>query len=119
MSFIRKRGITEVKIKHNRALFWVIIALILIVVGMWIYIRTHPSPMENKTNSSLICSSDADCVPSSCCHADSCENIASKKVCNVLCTQECQPGTLDCGQGSCACVNNKCSAVLNNNGTKR
>lgn len=55
------------------------------------------------------CSTDADCVPEQCCHATTCIPASQKKVCNVMCTMECQPGTLDCG-GSCTCESGKCTA---------
>jgi putative hemolysin len=54
------------------------------------------------------CSSDDDCVPEQCCHPTSCTNKDSKGVCNMMCTQECQAGTMDCGQGRCACKKGKC-----------
>ena len=58
------------------------------------------------------CLQDSDCVPEQCCHATSCINKANKFACNLFCTQECKPNTLDCGQGSCKCINNKCAASL-------
>jgi len=54
------------------------------------------------------CDINHDCVPSACCHASSCVPKFSAQKCDgVFCTQQCVPGTLDCG-GSCACENNKC-----------
>ncbi|TKJ17708.1 hypothetical protein CEE44_04210 [Candidatus Woesearchaeota archaeon B3_Woes] len=62
----------------------------------------------------LRCTTNAECVPSSCCHSTSCINEKFKQDCNgIRCTMECAPGTMDCGQGSCACQNNKCEAVIN------
>jgi len=58
------------------------------------------------------CISDEDCVQKECCHATSCTNTANKGVCNVMCTMNCQSGTLDCGQGRCACINNRCQAQM-------
>ncbi|VVB80680.1 Uncharacterised protein [uncultured archaeon] len=66
-----------------------------------------------EMNNSADCVSDEDCVPAQCCHPTTCANSQSKGVCNLLCTQDCVPGSLDCGQGSCKCINKKCSAVLN------
>jgi len=62
-------------------------------------------PVDNQT-----CTTDDDCVPAQCCHPTSCINRASKGVCNLLCTQNCQ-GPLDCGAGSCGCVNGRCSVA--------
>jgi len=55
------------------------------------------------------CDDDSDCVPAQCCHAADCI-IKEKRVdCSkVFCTQDCRPGTLDCG-GSCACIAGRCS----------
>jgi len=55
------------------------------------------------------CDEASDCVPAQCCHAVDC--IIKEKVpdCSkAFCTQECRPGTLDCG-GSCACINYRCT----------
>ena len=60
------------------------------------------------------CVSNSDCAPSNCCHSDACGPIGDSPSCeDVFCSQECKPGTLDCGQGSCQCLNSKCEVVLN------
>ena len=56
------------------------------------------------------CTGDSDCVPAQCCHPTSCINRASKGVCNVLCTANCQ-GPIDCGAGHCGCVGGACTVV--------
>ena len=56
------------------------------------------------------CSSDDDCVRASCCHATACVSVDQAPRCDdIFCTEECVPGTLDCG-GYCTCENNKCVA---------
>mmetsp|Transcript_28518 Transcript_28518/g.32970 ORF Transcript_28518/g.32970 Transcript_28518/m.32970 type:complete len:147 (-) Transcript_28518:220-660(-) len=63
---------------------------------------------------SLRCTMDADCVPSSCCHATSCIRNSSptlKDCSDVLCNAVCKPFTLDCG-GECRCVNQNCTSVI-------
>lgn len=58
------------------------------------------------------CKADEDCVPATCCHADSCVNVENKPDCTgIMCTMECAPGTLDCG-GKCVCEGNVCTAQL-------
>jgi hypothetical protein len=58
------------------------------------------------------CESDADCVPAGCCHAAACVAQANAPTClDVMCTQECRYGTLDCG-GSCLCHEGRCAARL-------
>ncbi len=60
------------------------------------------------------CTKDEECVPDSCCHAKSCAIRNSAPSCQgVVCSQECEPGTLDCGQGSCRCVNGLCEVLIN------
>lgn len=55
------------------------------------------------------CSSDSDCVPSSCAHASSCVAKSNAPKCEgVFGTSECRQGTLDCG-GSCVCVAKRCT----------
>ena len=36
------------------------------------------------------CTIDDDCVPAQCCHPTSCTNKAEKRVCNVMCTMNCE-----------------------------
>ena len=59
------------------------------------------------------CQVDDDCVPMACCHPDDCVNLANRPDCTgIMCTMECKPGTMDCGQGYCACVDNECRAMI-------
>ncbi len=59
------------------------------------------------------CTQDSDCVKSTCCHASSCTNAKSAPDCSdVYCTQECRPGTFDCGGGYCACDKGMCAQVF-------
>ena len=61
------------------------------------------------------CKSDADCVPAACCHAAACMSVDKAKPCNMMCTQICEPGTLDCG-GACLCQQGRCAARFGNGG---
>ena len=55
------------------------------------------------------CGSDDHCVPAQCCHPTSCVPISQAHDCSgLMCSQECVPGTMDCGQGSCVCVKGEC-----------
>jgi len=59
------------------------------------------------------CLDDSDCVPATCCHPASCVPKEQAPDCSrVVCTQECVPGTMDCGQGYCVCENGRCRAVI-------
>jgi hypothetical protein len=69
--------------------------------------------VENNQPSPSECTTDNDCVPADCCHADSCVLRKDQPDCTgVMCTMNCQPQTMDCG-GYCACINGKCVAELN------
>ena len=60
------------------------------------------------------CSVDSDCVPAACCHPTEAVNSAYAPNCAaVLCTAECAPGTLDCGQGEIKCVKSQCTVSMN------
>jgi len=60
-------------------------------------------------NTGMQCNSDADCVAAACCHATSCVPKTGAPNCTgKLCTAECVPNTLDCGQGSCICQKGVC-----------
>lgn len=58
------------------------------------------------------CISDLDCVAATCCHATDSVNIDSRPDCQgVLCTANCEPGTMDCGQAKAKCIEDICSVV--------
>jgi Regulator of chromosome condensation (RCC1) repeat len=59
-----------------------------------------------------VCSSDADCVPATCCHAAACVPLVQAPSCGGACDGGCNPFTMDCGQGYCACQNGQCTAVI-------
>lgn len=64
--------------------------------------------LEDCAESAAECQTASDCVQASCCHATACVPKDQAPTCDgVMCTMECQPGTLDCG-GSCGCVEGKC-----------
>ena len=87
-----------------------VIVILILIAG--VYINNKINNGDDKTDLKLSCNSDLDCVASSCCHPNACVNNNYKPECSgVICSQECAPGSLDCGQASCSCVNNKCSVV--------
>jgi hypothetical protein len=58
------------------------------------------------------CTTDADCVPASCCHPDACVARAQAPDCSdTMCTTDCRYGTMDCG-GGCFCQQGTCAARL-------
>lgn len=59
------------------------------------------------------CSVDSDCLPAQCCHPKDAVNKNSAPNCQgLLCTQECVPNTIDCGQGEIKCMQGECKAVM-------
>ncbi len=55
------------------------------------------------------CRTDADCAPAACCHPAACVAVASMPRCaGIMCTGQCAPGTLDCGQAHCVCLGGRC-----------
>lgn len=103
----------------KRLIALIVILLVLIILGTNVYINYNGNnkkeqniTTDNKNNENS-CLIDEDCVPASCCHANSCVAKNNAPSCiGIYCTQECSPDTLDCGQGRCACINNKCSAQI-------
>ena len=71
-------------------------------------------PVYNEYNANpYYCVTASDCVPEQCCHPTSCINRNNAPDCTwVACTEECRPGTMDCGQGQCVCTDNRCTAVM-------
>jgi len=60
------------------------------------------------------CTSPSDCVPALCCHATDAVNAKYAPDCtDAICTMDCTPGTLDCGQGEIQCMGGRCVVVLN------
>lgn len=138
MKIIRKKR-EGIKIEHNKKLFWIIIFLLaLLIVLVWfisqngkktyyllkdsecIKVREYPDRISYSHYERLEdcekmvikeCSTDANCVPASCCHPDSCVTKEKAPDCaGVFCTQVCS-GPLDCGAGYCGCVEGKCDIV--------
>ena len=59
------------------------------------------------------CTQDSDCVPASCCHPTDAVNKDNAPDCSgTMCTMNCEPNTLDCGQGEIKCVKNECIVFL-------
>ena len=58
------------------------------------------------------CSHDYDCVPLECCHPLDAVNKGHARDCTgLLCTMECVPATIDCGQGEIKCVEGACTVI--------
>ena len=66
------------------------------------------------TTSEKSCTTDLDCVPNACCHASDTVNRENAPDCaGMLCSMECVPGTIDCGQGELKCISGECNLVMN------
>jgi hypothetical protein len=90
----------------------IVTAALLIAIG---YNLLTASPAQLPPDQFTLqpgCHADGDCVPAECCHPTSCVNAQDRPSCReVICTLECRPDTMDCGQGRCACVEGQCTAV--------
>lgn len=85
----------------------IILVLLGVVLVSLFLIACQTSISEDK-----VCSVDTDCVAATCCHASDVVNNANAPDCSeVLCTANCEPGTLDCGQAEAMCVEGKCELV--------
>ena len=91
------------------------IFLTILITAMFLITACEEQPANiDKTPVSNECSEDSDCIKATCCHADSCIPTDQAPDCSgTMCTMNCEPGTLDCGQGNCKCTNDKCEAVFN------
>ena len=82
------------------------VGLVLIAV---LLVSCNPTASSTK-----VCQTDSDCVPAQCCHATDAVNKGNAPDCTaMLCTLECAPGTIDCGQGSVACITGLCTVKYN------
>ncbi len=102
MRIVRKKR-KGIKIEYNKTLLIVIVLLLIFFVAIIYFIIQTEKIGE--------CKSDKDCVPSACCHADSC--IPKEKAPNcsgIFCSAVCS-GPLDCGAGRCGCVKGKCEVI--------
>lgn len=79
---------------------------------------TPVTPPSSGAGGQDVCKTDADCVPAACCHSAACVTKDKAPACSgILCSQICQPGTIDCG-GGCLCQDGRCGARLEANGKK-
>jgi hypothetical protein len=71
---------------------------------------TPPHRRDGQAEAQPACTTNEDCVPATCCHPTACVPRAQAPNCaDVMCTQECRAGTLDCG-GRCTCEGGVCVA---------
>lgn len=96
---------------------WIFGLIVIIIIGALFFLvasndknESFNEPVKDENS----CVYDSDCIKDSCCHASGCAAAENAPEClGIVCSQECAPGTLDCGQGSCKCINNKCGVSLN------
>ncbi|PIZ52059.1 hypothetical protein COY27_01750 [Candidatus Woesearchaeota archaeon CG_4_10_14_0_2_um_filter_33_13] len=83
------------------------------VIGVMFVLLTFLIVGCSSVDEELVCTKDVDCVPNQCCHADGALNKEFGPNClGQLCTMECVPGTIDCGQGEIKCLNEQCQVVF-------
>ncbi|MAG60742.1 hypothetical protein CL619_03050 [archaeon] len=70
------------------------------------------SNVFNSVPDELQCTQDSDCVAATCCHATDAVNVDNAPDCTgILCSADCQEGTMDCGQARANCVEGACAVV--------
>jgi len=119
-----KKKITH-KVKKNKRLTMVSVITILFIATFLLVqytttgsinldISDYLSTIErNVTDYNQIeCFKNSDCVPVECCHPTACTSYKNRPNCDdIACTEECFPGSMDCGQGRCGCILGKCTVV--------
>lgn len=94
--------------KRGQVTLFVAIALVLVVSIVLVSVLKKDSPKQEE----IQCNENSDCVPATCCHPDSCVSKLNAPNCEgAICTADCVPGTLDCGQEKCICKLNKCQTI--------
>jgi len=92
--------------------------LTVILITSLLFLASCSSNLNDNLNDVPLekqCKVDADCVKDVCCHASDAVNKDYAPNCGgLLCTQECQPNTLDCGQGKISCDEGQCVATIDN-----
>ena len=79
----------------------IVLFVVVVVVGFFWFVRNYDFGEDLK------------CVPASCCHATDCVlEIEAPNCSGVVCSMNCEPGTLDCEQARCEFVDGKCEAVI-------
>ena len=98
--------------KMKKLLICTPICILFLLVGCISNVDTSEDNEKIDLNDKA-CSQDSDCVKASCCHATDVVNKENAPDCKgIMCTQVCEPGTLDCGQGQKKCLENICTAIL-------
>ncbi|MCU0642214.1 MAG: hypothetical protein MUF61_01365 [archaeon] len=107
--------------------WWIISAIIVAAIAVAVVLSVNYGAKQDDNTkpaiskgdvpgdtTNLDCQQDSDCVPNACCHPKACTNKENAPGCRgIMCTMNCEPETLDCGQGSCKCENNLCVARFN------
>ena len=67
---------------------------------------------QAEIDGSVYCETAMDCSAATCCHASEAVNNAYAPNCEGdMCSLNCEPNTLDCGQMKIDCIENRCSVI--------
>jgi hypothetical protein len=84
------------------------ILLVLSIIAATILVVSCASQVPKEQQ----CTADTDCTAAICCHSDSAVNNDYAPDCGgILCSADCQAGTMDCGQAAAKCVQGACTVV--------
>ena len=125
MKIERKKRVNGIKIHHNKALFWTIVLLILLLIALLIFTSRIDDTSPIIDNSTIqICNSDSDCLRQDigCCGCnmggqEACMTKKESEQITASLNQKCSKpiacaAVYGCNIKSCKCSNNKCEAVL-------
>jgi len=123
MKVIRKKGIENVRLVHNKKLFWIIIILGILLIAVIIFMVIN-SKNDDSTNNGPEneCQTDNDCIKVStgCCSCnmggeEKCVSKNEEQKYNDI-LKNCSDERIiciamyNCNIESCVCINNKCVA---------
>jgi hypothetical protein len=67
---------------------------------------------QTEISAEQYCETTADCSAAQCCHATEAINNEYAPNCEgIMCSLNCEPDTLDCGQMQIECIENRCSII--------
>jgi hypothetical protein len=120
MRLEKKKGLSGIKLHHNKRLFWLIVFLVAVLISMMVYVRVAEHKNGLQVNNPIECSMDEDCIKQKlgCCPCsmggeEICMSTKNSSLINEKLSKECGAKTTcmalyACKETSCGCMNGKC-----------
>ncbi len=108
---LQKVRLQKVRLQKRKLSYFLLPGMMgLLLLGILLFLAAC-APAAIPANKQ--CRQDSDCVPATCCHPKEAVNKDYAPDCQgLLCTQECVPGTIDCGQGEIRCEDRECKVIM-------